>query len=323
MGKETGNNFRLGLFVLLGTLFIIIGMYFIGSKQNLFSSTFKLYADFKNVNGLMDGNNVRFNGINVGTVESIKIMNDTTLRVCMIIKKKSNDFIKKNALARIGTDGLMGNKLINISPSSLPSDIVKDGDRIQSMQAVETEELFNTLNKTNEDIAVTAKNLKEITGKINSPNSLWSILLDSTLSRHVKRALVNIELTSNHSAVITGDLSKIVKDIKAGKGSIGALITDTILSTKLHQSVVNIKIASDTLAYISGDLRDVSRKIRNGDGSIGTLVMDTTFAQNLKQSMENLKTGSDGFSQTIEALKHSIFFRGYFRKKEQLENQNK
>ena len=321
MGKESGNNIRLGLFVLVGTLFIIIGMYFIGSKQNLFSSTFKLYADFKNVNGLMDGNNVRFNGINVGTVESIKIINDTTLRVTMIIKKKSNEFIKQNAIARIGTDGLMGNKLINLSPSNMPSQVVQDGDRIQTLQNIETEELFNTLTKTNEDVAVTAKNLKEMTTRLNGPNSLWTVLMDTTLALHVKRALVNIELTSTHSAVITGDLSKIVKDIKSGKGSIGALITDTILSTKLHQSVVNIKIASDTLAYISGDLRDVSKKIRNGSGSIGTLVMDTNFAHDLKQSMENIKTGSDGFSQTIEALKHSIFFRGYFRKKERLENQ--
>lgn len=321
MGKETSNNVRLGLFVLLGTVFIIIGLYFIGSKQNLFSSTFRIYADFKNVNGLMDGNNVRFNGINLGTVESIKILNDSTLRVCMIIKKKSNQFIKKNTIAKIGTDGLMGNKLINLSPSSIPAPIAEEGDIIVSKQAMETEEIFNSLSKTNDDISVTAKNLNEITTKLNSPNSLWAVLLDPTVATHIKNAIVNIEITSANSATATGDLSKLIKDIKSGKGSVGALIMDTVISKKLQQTVVNIKIASDTLAYITGDLKSVSTKIRNGNGSVGTLLMDTSFAHNLKQSMEHIKTGSDGFSQTIEALKHSIFFRGYFRKKERRENE--
>lgn len=115
MANETSKNIRVGLFVMIGTAFLIFALYLIGAKQNLFGSTFRLKAQFKNVNGLMAGNNVRFTGIDVGTVESVDILNDTTVNVTMVIEDKVQEFIKKNATAAVGTDGLMGNKLININ----------------------------------------------------------------------------------------------------------------------------------------------------------------------------------------------------------------
>ena len=115
MAKETSKNIRLGIFVLAGTAFLIVALYFIGNKQNLFGSTFKISAQFNNVNGLMIGNNVRFSGIDVGTVESVEIINDSMVNVVMIIEKDVQKFIRKNAVASVGTDGLMGNKLVNIN----------------------------------------------------------------------------------------------------------------------------------------------------------------------------------------------------------------
>lgn len=98
-----------------GTAFLIAVLYLIGAKRSLFSDTFKISAEFYNVNGLMSGNNVRFSGINVGTVESVNIVSDSSVLVVMLIEDKVKSYIKKNSVATVGTDGLMGNKLININ----------------------------------------------------------------------------------------------------------------------------------------------------------------------------------------------------------------
>jgi phospholipid/cholesterol/gamma-HCH transport system substrate-binding protein len=308
-------NIRLGLFVLLGTVFVIIGIYLIGDKQNLFGSTIQITARFHNVNGLMSGNNIRFGGVDVGTVKSVEIIDDTSVQVVMILKEESQGFIKNNAIVSIGTDGLMGNKIVNIQPMSGPSDFIKEGDVLGSKQPLETDQMIRTLNQTNEEVYEIAKNLKSMSDKLNDPNSLWNLILDTVLAENVKQAVVNLKVTSIRTATVTGDLSRIVQNIKSGKGAVGALITDTSFATALHQSVVNIKIISDTLAYISGDLREVSSKIKNGEGTIGAILMDTTFVHDLNESMKSIKSGAAGFDDNMEALKHNFLLRKYFRKK--------
>lgn len=319
MAKQTSKNIRVGIFVLIGTIFIITGLYIIGDKQQLFGRTFRVTADFYNVNGLTPGNNVRYGGINVGTVESVEIYNDTSIRVVMVIKDKIKPFIKKNALATIGTDGLMGNKLVNIIAVSEAAPVIEDGDILSVRNQIETDEIVRTLSRTNTDVSVIAKNLREITEKINSPNGLWEILTDPTVAENVRETVVNIKLTSSQSATITGDLSKIIKDVQQGKGTLGALITDTTMSHTIKQTIVKIKVVSDTLGYITGDLRSVSKKMKNGEGALGTILMDTTFVHNLNKSMENIRKGSDNFNQNMEALKHSILLRKYFKKESENE----
>lgn len=316
MKKTTSKNIRLGLFVLLGTLFLIYGLYMIGSNRNLFGSTFRINAIFSNVNGLMKGNNVRFAGIDVGTVDNVTIINDSCVKVVMVIEADVQKYIRKNALAGIGTDGLMGNKLVNINPSMEKAPGVKQGDTLQTMKPIETDEMLRTLNRTNDNIAAITDNLKTITAKINSRNTLWSLLMDTVVADNVKQAIVNIRLTGSNSAEITGDLSNIVDGIKNGKGSFGALLTDTMLSNHVRQTVVKIKLISDNAALISGNLSSIIQRTDSGKGTIGRLLMDTTFVPNLDKSMTNLKRATQGVNELIEGLKHSWPLRSYFRKQE-------
>ena len=183
MANETTRNIRLGIFVVTGTLILIVALYLMGSKQNLFGSTFSISANFYNVNGLMQGNNVRYAGIDVGTVESIKIINDTSVKVVMVIEKKIQPYIKKNALASIGTDGLMGNKLVNINSIKDHGKMIHEGDILEASKPIEMEEMVKTLSSTNDNMKVITYNLKNITNKINSKNSLWSLLMDTILPK--------------------------------------------------------------------------------------------------------------------------------------------
>ena len=314
MEKSIFKNIRLGVFVLIGTLLLIYALYMIGSKKNMFGSTFRVNAIFHNVNGLMAGNNVRFSGIDVGTVESVNIMNDSSIKVVMVIETTVQKYIRKNALASIGTDGLMGNKIININARIEQSPMVRKDDTIQSIKPIEMDAMLRTLDRTNENIATITDNLRVITTKINSRNTLWSLLMDTVVADNVKEAIVNIKVTGKNSADITGNLENIVKGMREGKGSVGALLTDTTISGQIHQAVVSIKITSDKAAKVTGDLSMILHNIDSGKGTMGSLIMDTTFVPNLNKSMQNIRQGSQGLNEVIEALKHSFLLRGYFKK---------
>lgn len=316
MKNNLSRNLRLGLMVLLGTLSLIAALYLIGNKRNIFGNTFELKAVFADVNGLLPGNGVRLSGIDVGTVKEIQITSDTTIVVTMVIENKIRPFIRKNAIASIGTDGLMGNKIVNILGHKGNSPGVDDGDVLATREPVAMDEVTRTLSATNDNLKVITDNLRNITGKIESSNSLWSLLNDSTLSENLRNAIVSIRVTGQNSAIITGNLSGLINDVKNGKGTIGALITDTSLTGHLKQSIVSIQLVSDRMAVVSGDLGDITQQVKNGEGALGTIIMDTTFVGNLNQAVISAKQGAAGFDQNMEALKHSVFLRGYFRKQE-------
>lgn len=314
MIKDLSRNVKLGIFVFAGTVFFIGVLYMIGSKRNLFSSNILVSAKFHNADGLMSGNSVRFAGINIGTVKSVDIINDTTVLVKMVIEDKVSEHIKKNSIASIGTDGLMGNKLVNISSVSELADDIEDGDELKTFKAISAAEMMQTLSITNENIKIITEDLKQISSKLNKNNSLWDFLADTTLTENLRQTIVSIRLTGDRTAYVAGDLKQLMAGVKDGKGTLGALLMDTSLSKNLTQSVVNIKLVSNDLAIVSGDLTNITKGIKNGEGAVGTLLMDTTFVHNMNKSMENLNTGTKGFSENMEALKHSIFLRKYFKK---------
>lgn len=318
MARDTYKNIRLGIFVLTGTIFLIAALYLVGNKQNLFGNTFRITADFYNVGGLMPGNNVRFSGIDVGTVESVEIVSDSSVRVVMVIEQDIRKFIKKNSIASIGTDGLMGNKIVNINSGVEASEPVEEGDVLQTQRPIDQDAMIRTLNQTNENMQVITSNLRTITDRINEKNTLWSLLMDTVVAENVKAAIVNIRMASNNSVVLTGNLTNITEDVMNGKGTLGALIVDTTMAGKFRQVIVKFETISDTMATISGDVSQIMRGIENGEGSIGVLLKDTTFVHDLNATMGNMNKGSLILNEDLEALKHSWPFRRYFRKQGKL-----
>ncbi|HEV7229896.1 MAG TPA: MlaD family protein [Bacteroidia bacterium] len=315
MEQTITKNIKLGIFVAAGTIFLVISLYYIGSKRNLFSSTFRISAIFYNINGLQAGNNVRFSGINVGTVDRVLILNDSSVKVEMLIEEKIHPYIRKNAIATIGTDGLMGNMIVNIDAGNDKSSQVKAGDIISGRKPIETDEMLRTLEVTNKNVAVITENLKTMTTRINSRNSLWSLLMDTVVAENIKEAVVNIKLTGKRTAMITSDLSTIVSDVKGGKGNLGMLLKDTGLVSHLNETMVKIKQAGENAANITNDLGFLTRQVKSGKGTLGTLLIDTSFARKLDKSLDNVQSGTDNFNQDMEALKHNFLLRAYFRKK--------
>ncbi|MBI2729262.1 MAG: MCE family protein [Sphingobacteriales bacterium] len=324
MSKKIIDNVKLGIFVMAGLLLLIFSLYMIGRTESLFGSTFKLRTHFKNTNGLTKGNNIRYSGIQVGTVKSMQILNDTTIEVVMVIEEKARTYIHTNAITSIGNEGLMGNKVINISPGKGFAPVVNENDIILSQKSIDTDEMLQTLNKTNENIAVISEELKSTVLRINNSSAIWKILNDNSLASNLKIALENIRLASVKSKEVTTDLYTVINDVKKGKGSAGILLRDTAFAVQLNEAVVKLKQAGDNAnrlaEVLTNDINKINNQIEKGQGVITALINDTSITLQLKRTLDNIEKGTDGFNANMEALKHNIFFRGYFRK---LEKQKK
>jgi phospholipid/cholesterol/gamma-HCH transport system substrate-binding protein len=314
MSSERSRNTRLGLFVVTGVALLIVAFYLIGSKQNLFGSTFRISTTFHDVGGLMKGNNVRFAGIDVGTIESVRIESDTVVRVTMVIEDRIKPFIKKNAVASVGTDGLMGNRLVNLSPTGVPAKGIEEGDELRSRHPLEMDQMMRTLNVTNENIRAITDNLRSVTERINSRNSLMSLLLDTIIADKIKATAVDLKRISGDGIAISGNLRGLSEGLMSGKTSIGALLKDTVIFRRIDLASVKLQSISDTAAVLTGDLSDISRRLRHGKGSIGVLLRDSTFAINLNRGAVHIDSAAVNFNENMEALQHTWPFKRYFRK---------
>ncbi|MEK7199628.1 MAG: MlaD family protein, partial [Bacteroidota bacterium] len=178
MEKKTIDNIKLGTFVSAGLLFLVVLLYMIGKNMSLFGDTYMLKARFENAQGLVVGNNVRYSGIQSGTVKEIEIMNDTTIEVTLLVEKKMMAIIRKNAVVSIGTEGLVGNKVVNIIPRRKQAPLAEEGDILFAKRSVDADEMLQTLSQTNNDVAVIAADLKITIQRINTSNALWNLLND-------------------------------------------------------------------------------------------------------------------------------------------------
>src|ERR1017187_5435603 len=193
---KAANKVKLGFFVLLGVTFLILGLYYIGSQRNIFHASIKVNAVFNDVNGLVPGNNVRFNGINVGVVSKLSIISDTSVKVDFTIDKNVSKYIYKSALVSIGSDGLLGNKLINIICKNDGGQI-EEGDALGIKSSVDMENELRTLSATNSNLKDISENLKSVSERLNKSNSLWNLLADTMLAQNIKSSIVNIRMVTN------------------------------------------------------------------------------------------------------------------------------
>ncbi len=321
MKKEIGNDVKLGLFVLSSILFLILLLYMIGKNKNFFGSNLKIRSRFENVQGLKAGNNVRFAGINIGTVDVVNIIDDTTLEVSMNIEDKMKDIIKANSIVSIGTDGLVGNKVINIQAVKERERHIEQNELLPSRRAIDTDEMLKTLNKTNKDIGIIAENLKNTTNKINNSHVIWDLLSDKSIPKKIHASLENINQSSNKIKTLLNHSNEIVEHVMSGNGSIGLLLYDTIMRANLFTTIENFRIlgkhANEISKQISYTLDSFNNDLHNSKGTIHALLNDSLLTHKIHTSVDNIDRSSSGLNEIIDAIKQSFLFRAYFRKIEE------
>jgi phospholipid/cholesterol/gamma-HCH transport system substrate-binding protein len=185
---------KLGLFMTIGLFLFVIAIFIIGKQKNLFNPVFKLITTFYNVSGLEVGSNIRFSGINIGTIDNIQIINDSTVKVEMLIVKRVQQFIKSDCVASIGTSGIIGDRILVISQGTSDAPVARDGQRIRSKEPVETDEIMESILATTDNAAIISDQLVEILFKINSgQGTLGRLIQDTVIAENLNQTILNLK----------------------------------------------------------------------------------------------------------------------------------
>jgi phospholipid/cholesterol/gamma-HCH transport system substrate-binding protein len=209
---------KIGIFTTVGILVLIFAIFFIGNQKNLFSATIQLNGIFKNVNGLQIGNNVRFAGINVGVVDDIQIINDTAVKVVVNIDRDVKKFIKKDSKMSIGSDGLMGDKLMVVSPGGAnTTEMVNDGEQIGAVNPIDVDKIITKVTRMADDAGSLINSLSQIVGKVNSgQGSIGRLLNDNKMADQIQKTVVQANNTMKNVHATTTTLNE---DLKAAQGN--------------------------------------------------------------------------------------------------------
>jgi phospholipid/cholesterol/gamma-HCH transport system substrate-binding protein len=218
MKTTSGQKIKIGIFVLVGLVVVFLGIFLIGSQKSMFNSTFGVYGVFKNVNGLMVGNNVRFAGINVGVVEGINIVSDSAVRVDLTLNNNVKKFIKKDAKVAIGSDGLMGDKLVVISPGGSTSRTeVEGGDKLVAVNPLDVDKIINKLTKVADNAEELTSNLTQIVRDINhGKGSLGKLLKNDQIAHDLATTVSSAKTTISNANKTTVTLNE---DLKAAQSN--------------------------------------------------------------------------------------------------------
>lgn len=303
MTQNSNYIWKLGMFIILGVVLFMVSIYFIGNNKSLFSSTFHLKSHFKNVNGLKEGNNVRFSGINVGTVAGIEFISDSSVVVNIVIKQDVQKYIKTDAIASIGSDGLMGDKVLTISPGTSSNKMVSDNSTIRSFKAIDMEDLMKSLNKSVDNAQIITEQLSEFSTKINKgKGALNKVLTDEDFANSLEKTINNLKASSEEFVVFTTNMND-------KNGTLSKLMTNPKYANSIEKTL-------DNLEKSSNEFETFSKRLNNDKGILSKLVGNERLATSLDSSLINIEKASKNIIEIEEAAKNNFLLRGYFKKKQ-------
>lgn len=303
-----------GLFVSIGLIILIGGILMIGNLHQTFKKKIKVTALFDNVGGMQAGNNVWFSGVKIGTVRGLHFREGSMVEVTINIDVKAQEFIRKNSKIKLATDGLIGNKILEIYGGTPKSEIVEDGDILEVEKTFTQEDMVNTLQENNKNLLAITQDLKLISkGIASGEGTLGKLIFDDKVYDNIEAATYSLKGASDHAVQLIHSLNTFSSGLNK-KGSIAnELVTDTIVFQSLKTSAMRLRQITDTASVFINELKATSR---NPGSSIGVLLHDEETGARLKEMIKNLESGSKKLDEDLEAAQHSFLLRGYFRKKE-------
>ncbi|MEJ7646307.1 MAG: MlaD family protein [Chryseolinea sp.] len=320
--QEFKQNLKLGVFVFAGLLLFCVALFYIGKENTVFNRTFTISAVFKNIEGLKEGDKVWLSGVKIGTVKHVQIVSEGQVVVAMSLRDKQNEFIKENATAFIGSDGLVGNKIVVIRPGNSVA-IVQDMDTINTFSPTDTQELINIAKDVGANTRSLTDDIKLITARINKGEGLVGELLhEGPMAKELRQAVTSLRSAGENTNRATADLNTMLREINQGDGLVTKLINDSSYATTFEAALNNVAEVGRNTKVMSEELRTVIGKLNNGDNAIGVLLADTTFANKMKVTLDNAESASAKLDQNMEALRHNFLLRGYFKKQKKAQQKS-
>jgi len=322
--SENKRSIIVGLFIFIGIVIFIAGVLTLGGKQKRFVSSITLKAIFNNVNGIQAGNNVFFSGVKIGTVSKIAFYGNAQVEVTMHIEEASQKYIHKNSMAKLSSEGFIGNKMIEILGGTAEAPIVEDGDRLDIAAALAPEDIMKTFQENNKNILAITADFKEVSkGMLHGKGALGAVLTDSLMANRLRQMTINLENASASTARVTAAVSQYTSKLN-NKGTLAnELLTDTAVFANLKSAVNSLKQTASSAAQMTSNLNATSNKLNSDKNAVGVLLNDEETGARLKSTVTNLESSTKKLDENMEALQHNFLLRGFFRKKAKAEAKEK
>jgi phospholipid/cholesterol/gamma-HCH transport system substrate-binding protein len=318
--KQSRRAVIVGIFILIGVTIFIGAILVVGGQRKTFGKGVVVKAIFDDVNGLQAGDNVWFSGVKVGIVKNIQLLKNSKVEADMNIYQKSRPFIHEDAKAKIGSEGLIGNKIVIIYGGTVSIPSVKANDVLQVESVLKTQDIVNTLQENNKNLLAITADFKLISERLaNGEGSIGKLLTDDQLANQLQATASILKNSSSNLQTLTANVEEYTAKLQTKGVLANELVTDTTLFQSLKLAAAQIKQASDNAKVLTANLADVTQKIQDSANTAGVLLNDERTAANLKATIENLQSGTKKFDEDMEALQHNFLLRGFFRKKEKRE----
>lgn len=316
MEKTAAEKIQVGLLVIVGLTLFVLAIYFVGNREKMFGRTEHITAVFSNTSGLQLGNTVRFAGVNIGTVKAIEMVNDSSIIVDLLIDKPMLQHIRKDAIASIGSDGLVGSMVVNISPGEGKLATIEAGDQLQSVRRVSTDDILKTLNVTNKNAALLTQDLVMISKQMaKGKGTVATLLNDSLMAADLKMALHYLRKSSKGASEIIENLNSTLRNLENKNSAIGVM-SNPESGHKIRTILSNLEQSSIEINRVLENSNATILNIKNGNGAINYLSNDPALVRKIDSTVTNLQKATLLLNEELEALKHSFLLRGYYKKQQ-------
>ncbi len=330
----------LGAFVVIGAFLFALGLFWIGDRRQMFSDNIELHANFLNVSGLSRGSVVRVAGTDAGEVLDIGIPTapGDPFRVRFRVNSDLQPILREDSVATIQTDGLVGNKFLQVAAGTANAPEAGPGGTIGSREPVEVGDLMQRMN----DMAVSGNQaVADIRSGINRTfDALLELNAETTGT--IDRIGVEIQSITSVGDGIATNIGGMVEDVRAGRGSIGRILTDDALYNDMRatmneaeQTIANFTALSNDFRAISEDFREldlgeridrVGANVEAATREAGEFTREATelirtfqgttgpdgLMADVRTTLDNTNRALSNMVDNTEALKRNWFFRGFF-----------
>lgn len=314
--KENRRAVIVGLFLALGLIIFLVGVFTLGGQSKTFSKRIHISSVFDDVAGLKVGNNVWFSGVIVGNISDIHFVGPSQVLVKMNIVQSAQQYIHRNAGVRISSDGLIGNKIIVIDGGSPQAPIVQNGDQLQAAKLLSTDDMLKTLQQNNENLLAITGDFKLLSRKIlQGKGTVGTLMADSTMAVELRNSMRNLQTATQSAAIMAQQLDVFSKKVNTKGGLADKIFTDTATFNRIQAAAAQFQQAATNANAITVNLQKTSGKLNSDDNIIGYLLNNKKGADQVRSSVDNLQQSSVKLNEDLEAVQHNFLLKGFFKKK--------
>jgi phospholipid/cholesterol/gamma-HCH transport system substrate-binding protein len=302
-----------GFFVLIGMAILVAGVLLIGNLNRSLQKKTKLVAYFDDVNGLQKGNFIWFSGVRIGAVKNLYLRGTSGVEVVMDIDDRIKQYIRKDSRVKLGSDGLIGNRILVIYGGSETVSSIEEGDTLRFEKTLATDDLISTLQQNNENLKAITGDFKIISRKLaRGEGTLGKLLNDNSVYINLNSAVASIQGASVQAQQLINSFSDFSSGLKKEGTLAYGLTSDTIVFYSLKASILKLRQIADTATLIINNLKMAES---NPNTTVGVLLHDENTGVELKETIKNLNKSTEKLNVDLEALQHSFLLKGYFKDK--------